>query len=70
MAVTCFISCATETFRKYALPLFGAFTIIFSILVGVAVSHYKSMTVLTAVGVTFGLVVALTLYACTKILNI
>lgn len=67
MALSCFIGCAVNTFRKYALPLFIAFTLVFALLIGISICGYKSKIVLMAAGITFLLVTALTIYACTTI---
>jgi FtsH-binding integral membrane protein len=64
MAMSCFIACATEAFRKFALPIFILFTIVFSLLIGISICGYKSKIILMAAGLTFLLVAALTIFAC------
>ena len=64
MAMSCVIGCCTDVFRKCALPFFIAFTLVFSLLVGIIVCGYQSKVVLIAVGITFVVVAALTAYAC------
>jgi FtsH-binding integral membrane protein len=64
MALSCVIRCCTEVFRKYALPIFIVFTILFALLVAISISNYKSKVIMLAAGLTFLLVVALTAYAC------
>jgi hypothetical protein len=64
MAMSCFMGCCVDTFRKVALPVFIAFTIVFALLIGVSISGYKSKVILLAAGITLLLVAALTIYAC------
>lgn len=63
-AFSCVIGCFTETFRKCALPIFIAFTIVMALLVGISICAYRSKVVLMAAGITFVLVLALSAYAC------
>ncbi len=69
MALSCVIGCALATFRKYALPIFIAFTLVFALLVGISISGYQSKIVLMAAGITFALVAALTIYACNSFIS-
>lgn len=64
MALSCFIGCAVAAFRKWALPIFIVFTLVFALLIGISICGYKSKIVLMAAGITFLLVAALTIYAC------
>jgi FtsH-binding integral membrane protein len=64
MALSCVIGCCTEVFRKYALPIFIVFTLLFALLVAISISNYKSKVIMLAAGLTLLLVVALTAYAC------
>lgn len=68
VAIGIVLSCCVETFRKYALPLFVLFTLVFALLVGVTICGYKSTVVLLAAGLTLLVVIALTAYACTSII--
>jgi FtsH-binding integral membrane protein len=58
------ISCCTDIFRRYALPIFVLFTALLSLLVAIGISAYKSESILAAVLITSVLVVGLTVYAC------
>ncbi len=69
LAMTIFIYCFTETFRKFALPIFIIFTIVFSVVVASVVSAYDSKTVLAAAALTAAVVVGLTAYACKYLLT-
>ena len=64
LALSIVISCCTDFFRKYALPLFITFTLLMSIMVAISICAYESKVVLTAAGITLLLSAALTLYAC------
>jgi FtsH-binding integral membrane protein len=64
MGLSCFISCLPDLFRKFALPIFIVFTLVFSLILGITICGYKSKVVLMAAGITFLLVAALTVYAC------
>ena len=58
------ISCCTDVFRRYALPIFVLFTGLISLLVAIGITAYKSESILAAVLITSVLVVGLTVYAC------
>jgi len=64
MGLSCFIACLPDLFRRFALPIFIAFTLVFSLILGITICGYKSKVVLMAAGITFLLVTALTVYAC------
>lgn len=64
IVMSCVIGCALAAFRKYALPIFIAFTIVFALIIGISICAYKSKVILMAAGITLLLVVALTAYAC------
>lgn len=66
LAISLCIGCCTDFFRRFALPIFIAFTLLEALLVGIVVSGYQSSVVLVAVLITVGLVLALTLYACIR----
>ena len=68
IALSFFIGCCVDTFRKVALPVFIVFTLLFAIIVGISICGYRSKVVLMAAGITFILVAGLTAYACNFIL--
>ena len=58
------MGCCGDVFKKFPLPFFIAFTLIFAIMVGIAICGYKSKVILMAAGITFVVSFALTVYAC------
>jgi FtsH-binding integral membrane protein len=64
LAISIVMACCTDFFRKYALPLFVAFTVLMSIIVGISICGYKSNVILTAAAITLLLTISLTIYAC------
>lgn len=69
MVLSCVIGCCNEVFKKFALPIFIAFTLLFALLVAISICGFKSKIVLMAAGLTFLLVLALTAYACNIFIN-
>ena len=69
MGLSCFISCATDAFRKFALPIFIAFTLVFALLIGISICGYKSKIILMAAGLTLLLTAGLTIFACTYLIK-
>lgn len=67
IAMSCVIGCCTDVFRKCALPIFIAFTLVFSLLVGISISNYESKIIFLAFGFTFFIVAALTAFACNSL---
>lgn len=66
IALSLVISCCTDVFRKYALPLFILFTILMSILVAISICGFQSKVILMTVAITLVLTIALTIFACTN----
>jgi hypothetical protein len=64
MGLSCAMGCCTEAIRKFALPFFIAFTLIFALLVGISICGYKSKVILIAAGITFLISLVLTAFAC------
>ena len=68
VALSCVVGCCTDFMRKFGLPIFILFTIVMSLLVGIACAGTKPHIVLAAAGLTCLIVAALTAYACTYLL--
>ncbi len=64
LAVSLVIGCCTDTFRKYALPIFLLFTALEALLVSIAICGFSSKVILMAVGITLALTLILSIYAC------
>lgn len=64
MAFMCVIACCRDFMRKYGLPVFIIFTILMSIMVGIACVGTKPHIVFAAAGLTLLIVIVLTAYAC------
>lgn len=64
MAVSIVIGCCVEVVRKFGLPILIVFTLLFSILVGIACASTNPQIVLTAAAITAVIVIGLTIFAC------
>jgi FtsH-binding integral membrane protein len=64
IGLSCFIGCCLHEFRKCAIFIFIAFTIVFALLVGISICAYKSKIILLAAAITFALTLGLTAFAC------
>ena len=65
IGISLVIGCCWEAVRPYGLPILIVFTLIFSLFVGIACAASKTSVVATAAVATLGLVIGLTIYACT-----
>ena len=64
ITISIIISCCTNFFRKFALPLFVLFTLFASFLVSMSIYFESPQAILLAFLATFILTFSLTIYAC------
>lgn len=69
-AISIIVACCYQKVQKFGLAILIAFVIIESLLVGIMCSQTNPATVLTAAAITAIVVIGLTLFACTRSLNI
>jgi len=64
LAITFIMACCQDFYRRYVVPIFIIFTILFAIMIAVSIMAFDSNVIFMAVVATLAVTLALTAYAC------